>query len=72
MGNYLAVSERPRECEACAAVLEPGIVALSGEVLPDRLVPICPECLKSLDWRLAIAWASIPGYGSLDEITPPS
>ncbi len=37
-----------------------------------RGTPQCPECLKSLDWRLAIAWASLPGNGALDRITEPS
>ncbi len=71
MGSWLIVSEIRRECEGCAAIIRPGIVAMTDEII-GRDTPQCPECLKSLDWRLAIAWASIPGYGALDRITEPS
>ncbi len=63
--NYLIVSEQRRECEGCGAVIRPGIVAMTDEVVGDRHVPQCPECLKSLDVRLAAAWAMLRRYGSM-------
>ncbi len=66
--NYLIVSEERRECEGCAAVIRPGIVAMTDEVLGDRFTPQCPECLKSLDLRLAAVWSMLRRYGSLAEL----
>ncbi len=64
MACHLEISDKERECEGCAAVIRPGIVAMTNEVI-GAWCPMCLGCLKSLDWRLAIAWASIHQFGSL-------
>ena len=65
--NCLIVSDTHQECEGCATIIRPGIVGMTNEIT-GRLVAQCPECLMSLDHRLALAWASLPGYGALGEL----
>ncbi len=70
MSSHLIVSETRRECEGCAAIIRPGIVAMTDEIHGEGYptVPQCPECLKSLDPRLAAAWAMLRHYGSLSAL----
>ncbi len=75
--NCLIVSETRQECAECSAVIRPGIVALTESLAgrPVPLSPVCPECLKSRDARLAAAWAMIRDFGRLaaldQHIRPP-
>ncbi len=68
MSSHLVVSETRRECEGCAAIIRPGIVAMTGDVIGGRLVAQCPECLKSLDPLLAAAWSMVPAWGGLSAL----
>ncbi len=70
MSNYLIVSEERKECEGCGAVIRPGIVAMTDEIHGEGypVVAQCPPCLKSLDRRLAVAWASLSSFGKLGNL----
>ena len=65
MARFLIVSEIGRECGGCTTDVGPGLIALTDEVLDDKLVAQCPRCLSSLDPLLAAAWQAIPDHGAM-------
>ena len=52
MRTYVAIVESVLECEACARRAGPGTTGFTEDLIPGRLVPICADCLESLDPRL--------------------
>ncbi len=52
MRSYVAIVESTLECEACTRPAGPGTTGFTEDMVPGRLVPVCPTCLQSLDPQL--------------------
>ncbi len=67
MTCYLTITDDESECEGgCAEPVGPGLVAMTDEMRNRKLVPICANCLKSLDPRLAVVLRTAPGLKIID------
>ena len=73
VARSLIVSEIARECEGCTRDVGPGMIAITDEVVGDKLVAQCVRCLSSLDPLLAAAWQAIPEHAempALEQLPP--
>ena len=61
---YLSFSDVETECEGCAEEIPPGLTGWTDDLLPGRLVAVCPLCLDGLDPRLRGAQQKIAGIAS--------
>lgn len=72
MACFLAVIEKPTECEGCGDPLPPGYIGLTDEIHgPEKLAPQCRGCTLAQDRRLGMVligtFAGLP-LEQVDEI----
>ncbi len=62
MASYLAIIDEEQQCPDCAQPVGPGLVGVTDEIGPGKIMPVCGTCFHGLDPRLYVILRLSRGY----------